>query len=127
MTRRTVLDIGQCDPDHDSISRMLDEHFDVEIVRARLPADAIDHLRSQRFDLVFVNRKLDADYSDGIDVIRNIKADPDLKRIPVMLLTNLPEHQELAVAAGAEPGFGKAELGDPEVVERLSPWLGNPS
>jgi CheY-like chemotaxis protein len=28
---------------------------------------------------------------NGLDVLKNIKEDPDLKNIPVYLLTNLPE------------------------------------
>jgi len=73
---------------------------------------------------VLVNRKLDCDYSDGVDVIRQIKADPELAEIPVMLITNYAEHQEAAVAIGALRGFGKLEYGKPETLERLQPILG---
>ncbi len=40
-----------------------------------------------------------------------------------MLLSNFPQYQEAAVAAGAEPGFGKAELDRPETLERLRRFL----
>ena len=40
-----------------------------------------------------------------------------------MLISNHADAQEKAVNVGAEPGFGKAQLGTPEVVERLSPIL----
>ena len=33
-----------------------------------------------------------------------------LAATPVMLVTNYPEHQQAAVEAGAEPGFGKDVL-----------------
>jgi two-component system chemotaxis response regulator CheY len=70
-----------------------------------------------------INRKLDADYSDGIEIIRQIKADPQLAATPCMLVTNYPEHQEVAVAAGAEPGFGKLGYNRPETRERLARFL----
>jgi hypothetical protein len=41
-----------------------------------------------------------------------------------MLVTNYPEHQQEAVAAGAEPGFGKAELGQLATRDKLSRFLG---
>ncbi|MEX2287075.1 MAG: hypothetical protein WD648_08305 [Planctomycetaceae bacterium] len=122
MTKR-VLDVGQCNPDHSSISQFLRKHFDVEIARAALPADALGQLRDGRFDLVLINRKLDADYSDGTEILRAIKADESLCGIPVMLVSNYADAQQAAVIAGAEYGFGKAELGSPHTLERLAKFL----
>ena len=76
-------------------------------------ADSLEALRADGFDLVLVNRKLDRDYSDGIEVIRAIKADSQLAHLPAMLVTNYPEHQDAAVAIGAERGFGKLEYRKP--------------
>ena len=70
-----------------------------------------------------VNRKLDADYSDGIEVIRRIKTDPKLSQTPCMLVTNYPEHQQAAVAVGAEPGFGKLTYHEPATHEKLAKFL----
>jgi hypothetical protein len=36
-----------------------------------------------------------------------------------MLVTNYPQHQAEAVAAGAVRGFGKLEYGDPATLEKL--------
>jgi CheY-like chemotaxis protein len=123
MTKR-VLDVGNCSPDFSAIKRYLTSHFDCEVLQADKADDALETLRKQRVDLVTVNRKLDCDYSDGIEVIRQIKADPKLNDIPVMLITNYPEHQEEAMAIGAFRGFGKLEYGKPETLERLQPILG---
>ena len=122
---KRVLDIGQCNPDHASISRMLNEHFDVEIVRAHLKTDALATLQDGEFDLILVNRKLDRDYSDGLNIVRTIKSDPDLSGVPVMLVSNYPEAHQEAVSAGAVYGFGKAELGSDEVIKRLAVILGD--
>lgn len=120
---KRVLDIGQCGPDHATIRAYLTRNFDCEVVQAHDPADALSKLKAGQFDLALVNRKLDIDYSDGIAVIREIKADPDAARVPVMLITNYPEHQDDAVAAGAVRGFGKLDYEKPETRERLAAVL----
>jgi CheY-like chemotaxis protein len=112
MTPKTVLDVGNCGPDHSAISAMLRKHFDVEI------------LERQPVDLILINRKLDIDYSDGMEILRQIKRSEALQHIPVMLITNYAEHQQQAVAQGALRGFGKLELSSPETIERLGLILG---
>lgn len=120
---KRVLDVGNCSPDHGAISAWLKRHFGAAVAQAHGPDDALAALRSGKFDLVLVNRKLDQDYSDGLEIIQQIKADPQLASIPCMLITNYPEHQATAVAAGAEPGFGKLSLSSPETIERLGKFL----
>jgi CheY-like chemotaxis protein len=122
MSKR-VLDVGQCGPDHAAIRNYLTRNFTCEIVQVDDATDALAQLKAGRFDLVLVNRKLDVDYSDGIDVIRVLKDDPSTASVPVMLVTNYPEHQDAAIAAGAIRGFGKLEFGKPETREMLAAVL----
>ncbi len=122
MSKR-VLDVGQCGPDHATIRNYLTSHFDVEVIQTHGLADTLNELRAGQFHLVLVNRKLDADYSDGIEILRAIKADSEVAHIPVMIVTNHPEHQAAAIAAGAHPGFGKLEFGRAETRERLAAVL----
>lgn len=121
---KQVLSIGQCRPDSAAIARFLKSSFDVDIADADTGPVALDLMRKQRFDLVLINRKLDIDYSDGADILQAIKADSALAATPVMLVTNYAEHQDNAVAMGAERGFGKSDLGRSETVTRLEPFLG---
>ncbi len=123
--KKRVLDVGNCVPDHSAITRFLTKNYDCEVLQADAAVDALATLRKQSVDLITVNRKLDCDYSDGMEVIRQIKADPELKNIPVMLITNYPEHQEAAMAIGAVRGFGKLEYAKPETLQRLQPILGS--
>jgi CheY-like chemotaxis protein len=125
MTKR-VLDVGQCGPDHASIRSFLKRHFDCAVVQVDDAAGALAELQSGHFDLVLVNRKLDIDYSDGIEVIRAIKADPKTANVPVMLVTNYPEHQDAAIAVGAVRGFGKLEFDSPETRAKIAEYLGKP-
>ena len=120
---KRVLDVGQCPADHLSIRRLLESHFEAEVVQAHSADDALAMLRAGTFDLVLVNRILDADGGDGVEIIEQVKDDPKLGSIPVMLVTNYLEHQERAMEAGAEPGFGKAELDRPETRQRLEAFL----
>ena len=123
---KRVLDVGQCGPDHSSIRSYLTRNFDCEVVQVDDGVGALAELKGGQFDLVLVNRKLDCDYSDGVEVIRALKADPDAANVPMMLVTNYPEHQEAAIAVGAIPGFGKLEFQKPETREKLAELLDKP-
>lgn len=123
---RRVMSIGQCAKDHGSIVRFLKGHFEVEIVPVDTEAEAKRLMGRESFDLILVNRQFDADGTEGVDFISRLKSDAELSRPPVMLITNFPEYADQAESLGAVPGFGKAELGSPDVVARLQPYL-NPA
>ena len=120
---KRVLDVGNCVPDHAALRRMLEGRYQAEVHQTHAADDTLAALRAQSFDLVLINRKLDIDYSDGIEILRQIKEDEQLKQVPVMLVTNYPEHQEEAVRLGADYGFGKLELQKPATHERLARFL----
>ncbi len=121
--RKRVLDVGQCPPDHFALRRLL-EGLGAEVVQAHTVADTLGQLRAGRFDLVLINRKLDIDYSDGMVILEHLKRHAETREVPVMIVSNYPEAQAAAVAAGAEPGFGKAQLGAAETRARLERFLG---
>jgi response regulator RpfG family c-di-GMP phosphodiesterase len=121
---KRVLDVGNCAADRMAIRDWIRKDFDVQIVAAARWDDALRVLRRETFDLVLVNRRLAADAADGVGLIARIKSDPDLARTPVMLVSDYPEHQARAVAAGAEPGFGKAQIDSSTAREKLGRFLG---
>lgn len=123
MSKR-VLDIGNCPPDHAALRHLIESSFGATVVQAHRREEALAALRGDAYDLVLVNRKLNQDYSDGLDVIRAMKDDQALARVPVMLITNFAEHQREAINAGAEPGFGKDNLSDPATLDKLGQILG---
>ena len=118
-----VLDVGQCSPDHRGIRAMLTRHFDVEVDRVMFVDEAIDQLAERRYDLVLVNRVIFDDGSDGAQLIHRMKSGAATASIPVMLISNYPDAQAQAAADGAVPGFGKAQLGDPESLAKLESYL----
>jgi CheY-like chemotaxis protein len=120
---KRVLNVGQCAMDHGTIRWLIEEHFEARVVPAASAEEALSQLRGGAYDLVLVNRKLDADDSDGMDVLRALKADAALAPLPVMLVSNYPDAQQEAEAAGAVPGFGKSQVSSPETLERLRAYL----
>jgi CheY-like chemotaxis protein len=110
MDKPRILSVGQCSFDHGSISRHLRQAYRAEVTAADTKGQTLTSLRAGEFDLVLVNRVLDGDGSPGIEVIRAIKADPELASVPVMLVSNYEDAQAEARAAGALPGFGKSDL-----------------
>ncbi len=125
MSQLRILDVGNCVPDHSTLTHYLNRHFVCVVDEAPDGPRAMEKLKAQSYDLVLVNRKLDIDYTDGLDVIKTIKADPATKDLPVMMITNFPDHQDAAEAAGALRGFGKMEYDEPETLERLRQVLGH--
>jgi DNA-binding response OmpR family regulator len=121
---KKILDVGNCGPDFGAVSRFLTANFDCQVDQADKLDDTQAKLRDGNYALVLINRKLDCDYTDGIEILKALKADAELQSVPVMLITNLPEHQEAAVAAGAERGFGKLEFEKAETLQQLRAVLG---
>lgn len=123
MKTKTVLSIGQCRPDSAAIAHFLKSHFEAEVLTADLPEQALASLEKHAVDLVLINRKLDADNSDGLEILKAIRSIPSSADVPVMLVSNYAEWQQVAVSMGARYGFGKAELNRPETRERLAEVL----
>ena len=123
MGRKTVLSIGQCRPDSAAIAHFFKAHFDVDVLTADLPDQALASLEENSVDLVLINRLLDVDSSDGLAILKQIRAHKTKSDIPVMLVSNYPDWQQKAVAMGARYGFGKAELNLPETRARLAEIL----
>jgi len=122
---KKVLDVGQCNPDHSSLSHFLTSNFDVQVDRSHEMDDTLQKMLANQYDLVMINRKIDRDYSDGMEILRTIKADETMKDVPVVLISNYEDAQETAVKAGAAPGFGKAQLSDPATLEKVTAILGS--
>jgi two-component system chemotaxis response regulator CheY len=123
MLNKHVLNVGQCSADALAISRVLERQFQAAVDSVDTFDEALARLRAGGVDLVLVNRVLDADGSSGLELIQRIKSDAALQHVPVMLVSNYPEWQQEAARLGAVPGFGKAGLGQPEMLGRLKALL----
>lgn len=120
-----VLDVGQCDFDHENISRMLSEEFGAHVEQAVTSEEAFRAARAGRYDLVLVNRILDADGASGLDLIQRLQSNEDTRATPKMLVSNYADAQDAAVALGAKRGFGKDTLTSKETRDVLAALLGH--
>ena len=113
-----VVLVGHCGFDSGSLKRLAREALpDAEVVAVnqQAPLDKLAHGRS----LLLINRQLDGRFAagDSLAMIRRYAAGDNSPRM--MLISNFADAQADAVAAGALPGFGKNDLGDPGVTQRL--------
>jgi len=118
MPKRIAL-VGHCGPDASYLRMAVAGVFaGAQIVAADEEA-ALDRLIEEGVDLVLVNRQLDwgFDSDEGVETIRHLRQTHPTVRM--MLISNYPEAQQAAVAAGALPGFGKREIGTKRVTELL--------
>jgi DNA-binding response OmpR family regulator len=120
MTKR-VLDIGNCGPDHHSLTKLVAANFDAAVDQAHQAVDALSLLEQNEYSLVVVNRLLDCDGTAGMAVISQLKA--KYPELPVMLVTNFEEHQQAAIEAGCQPGYGKNDLFSDATIALLSKYL----
>ncbi|HWE02177.1 MAG TPA: hypothetical protein VG326_07165 [Tepidisphaeraceae bacterium] len=118
MSKKVAL-VGHCGPDS-GYMRMIVSGVDKSVQVVSADDDhALGKILKEGVDLLLFNRILDFgfDENEGVAVIRKLhRQSPDLK---MMLVSNYPEAQAAAVAAGALPGFGKRDLGASRVKEML--------
>ncbi len=129
--RPTILLVGHCFPDAALLrSALRSAAPDAEFRSINDRATLDTHLPDA--DLALVNRALDGDFGvpDGIALIRALTdrarghAPGALSSGPAfMLVSNYPEAQAEAQAAGALPGVGKTQLHAPETRHRIADAL----
>jgi two-component system cell cycle response regulator DivK len=73
-------------PDNRRIIRLVMERAGYEVVEAVNGAEGIEMARSTRPDLILMDIQLPV--IDGYEATRRLKADPDLKAIPVIAVTS---------------------------------------
>jgi PleD family two-component response regulator len=124
---KQVLNVGQCQPDHNSIRRFLLAEFGAETEYCADISAAMKRLCEQKFDLVLVNRTIDATLDEGSELIQQMKESEYLREVPVMMVSNFDSAQIAATDLGAVPGFGKAHLEENETRELLRRYIGTQS
>ena len=85
-----------------TLAALGEHHLANEVVVVRDGAEALDYLRRQgayaqrapgQPAVMLLDLKMPR--VDGLDVLRSLKADPELKHIPVVMLTSSREEQDL--------------------------------
>jgi len=109
----TITLVGHCRPDVFALTAA---------VRGFIPKANVISINSndqigESTDLYLVNRILDGSFPNesGIELIRNLPEGSP----PAILITNIEEHAQSALEAGAKPGFGKADSRSPKAQQAL--------
>src|SRR4051794_3861010 len=113
-----ILDVGQCGFDGPRMAALWQDELGAEVGCADSGEEAIEQLNENKYDVVLVNRVLASDGGSGLEVIREIKDSG--ANVPVMLVSDLDDAQEEAVALGAVRGFGKADLGEQATLDLVA-------
>lgn len=115
--------------DEEALARVLKEKFEGEEFKVELAMDgkvALSVIQKMRPDLVLLDLMLPK--RDGIDVLKDIKADRDFENLPVIVLSNLDGDEDIkqAISLGAKDYFVKSQHPIKEVVEKVKDFLINP-
>ncbi len=104
--------------DEKGVLKMYEEYLKtsgMEVVTASDGQAGIDQAKSQKPDVILLDIIMPK--FNGLDVLKTMKTDPEIKNIPVFLLTNLPQEcsGDKAKELGAAGYLVKAEY-EPKMV-----------
>lgn len=85
---------------------------------------ALTLLQSVKPDLVILDIML-PDGMNGFDVLEQMKSNPDLKTIPVVILTNLDSERKTAMEIGAADYLMKADTTLDQIVSKVKKFADN--
>jgi len=97
----------------------------INVDEARNGVEALDKIRNHPYRLVLLDLRLPI--KDGFQVLEEIGADQQLKNIPVWVLSNLGQKDEVdrAIKLGAKEYFIKANLNINELARKITDFVGN--
>lgn len=98
-------------------TKLTEEEY--EVIEARNGIEAMKKLETIRPDLILLD--IIMPYMDGVEVLKKIKKDEKLKTIPVILLSNLSQKEEIneSLGLGADDYLIKSHFTPSEVLEKI--------
>jgi DNA-binding NarL/FixJ family response regulator len=111
--------VGHCGPDSYMLRSAVKYALKDADVRMLNSDSELKVAVEQGARVLLINRVLDGGFEDsgGVDLIRTAKQNwPEVK---CMLISNYADAQAAAEAAGAERGFGKSQIGTPQMKQAL--------
>ena len=123
MAARIIGLVGHCGPDAYMLRSAVKYAAAGSDVQMLNDQEAVDSAVEAGTSLLLINRVLDGGFEDeqGVELVRKLsKSHPTVR---TMLVSNFPEAQAAAVAAGALEGFGKSEIGTAKMKQRLAEAL----
>ena len=112
--------------DDQRINKVYIAKLSVEGITVITALDGIEGLRkiySEKPDLILLDLMLPR--KSGFDILKEIKADPEVKDIPVLILSNLAQEKEIeqGLALGAIDYLVKTDYSIQQVMEKIKKAL----
>lgn len=106
---------------HDEFS-----HYQFEVETAKDGEEALAKVKGTQIDFILLDLMLPK--KSGFEVLEALKSDPETKEIPVIILSNLGQDEDIkhALKLGALDYFVKAQHPIKEVVEKVKEILLHP-
>lgn len=117
--RKRILLVGHCGPDGSYIRSAVKAALGgVQFMAAEDNAQ-MEKAVAGGIDLILFNRELGYGFEPamGVEMIAALRG--RYPQVPMMLVSNYPDAQAAALAAGAVSGFGKRQIGTPRVTQIL--------
>lgn len=123
MKNKKVLLIED-DPDQSGLYRTAFEMAGIELLEAANGIKGLALAKEERPDLILCDLVMDA--MDGMEVLKNLKADKETKNIPIIMLTNLNKKSLYLEAEnlGALDFWAKTEVMPQEIIARVKKIIG---
>ncbi len=111
--------------DEDVLLNVLKDRFEVEgweVAMAKDGEEAIQAIKKVQFDLVLLDLLMPK--KDGFEVLKEVRANPELKSLPIIVLSNLGGEDDIkkALALGANDYFVKTQHPMSEIVEKVKKY-----
>jgi DNA-binding response OmpR family regulator len=115
--------------DEEALAQVLKEKFEKEDFEVKIVVDgetALPLVKSFMPDMVLLDLILPK--KSGVEVLKEMKLEEDIKDIPVIILSNLSEDEDIkeGLALGAKDYFVKTQHPINEVIEKVKEGLLNP-
>ena len=111
--------------DEDVLSNVLKDRFEAEgweVTVAKDGIEAVEKINKSNFDLVLLDLLMPK--KDGFEVLKEVKDNPELKNLPIIVLSNLGGDDDIkkALALGAKDYFVKTQHPMSEIVEKAKKY-----
>lgn len=111
--------------DEEILLNVLKDRFEAEgwkVMTAVNGEEAIEAIKKSPFDLVLLD--LIMPKKDGFEVLKEVRSNPELKLLPIIVLSNLGGDEDIkkALSSGANDYFVKTQHPMSEVVEKAKQY-----
>lgn len=121
MAKRILL--IEDDPSVIQMYRMKFEEKKYEVIEARTGISGLELAKSEKPDIILLDVIIPQ--MDGFAVLKKLREDTDIKRVPVILLTNLGQESDKTTgeSLGAQDYLVKANYTPTQVLEKVEKYL----